>query len=538
MGSLVRFPDKTFKQRIGNDSVYGSGVDGNVVISANTSLSRDMHYNNLTINSGVHLNTNGFRVFVKSALTINGSIGVKSNTTVTSGTVSGNTPSSTAVIYSIGGAGPGTTATQIPASILNDVQSAVSGSYRESSGILRQLSGGSGGTSGTNGTLTPGTDSPATWPGSAGTGGSPGQYPPDANNHGVPGGKGSDATPGTRGALASPGTAGVGGAGGFGGPVVIVAAKTVAGSGTIFSQGRNGIDKTPAIAPGPMHGGSPGSGGSSPAAKTGHAVAFYTYHHTRPAHHSGQDHHTTPLPHSHAGARTAGFPDPTNGSFIMSHASSASQRYVYEEHYSASIGGIPTFAAATHHDHGILNNFVPFAGDFTSINGVNHNHFSSPSSTGGAPAGNYAHIQLDNPVHYHHNANVNHSGANNSGQGGFSGGIQYVTGQYTVHHRAPRAHDVNVHRHAGPVLNVGHYSFDWPGGAAGVAGLAGPAGTAGSVTEGTNGNPGGGGGVILVTETSPPSGISIDTSGGTSSLPIPPWSIAGTPGMQIIVLNN
>ena len=32
------------------DSIYGSGNDGNVTISTNTTLTRDMHYNNLTIN--------------------------------------------------------------------------------------------------------------------------------------------------------------------------------------------------------------------------------------------------------------------------------------------------------------------------------------------------------------------------------------------------------------------------------------------------------------------------------------------------------
>jgi hypothetical protein len=53
---------------IGNDSVYGTGFDGTVSIASNTSLSRDMYYMNLTVDSGVHLNTNGFRVFVKNIL--------------------------------------------------------------------------------------------------------------------------------------------------------------------------------------------------------------------------------------------------------------------------------------------------------------------------------------------------------------------------------------------------------------------------------------------------------------------------------------
>ena len=40
-----------------------------VTISSNTSLTRDMYYNNLTINSSCDLDTNGYKVFVKGTLT-------------------------------------------------------------------------------------------------------------------------------------------------------------------------------------------------------------------------------------------------------------------------------------------------------------------------------------------------------------------------------------------------------------------------------------------------------------------------------------
>ena len=50
------------------DSIYGSGMDGNVSISANTTLTRDMFYNNLTISAGYTLNTAGYRVFVRNNL--------------------------------------------------------------------------------------------------------------------------------------------------------------------------------------------------------------------------------------------------------------------------------------------------------------------------------------------------------------------------------------------------------------------------------------------------------------------------------------
>lgn len=48
--------------------LFGDGSDGNVVISVNTSLARDMYYLSLTVNSGVVLNPNGFRIHVADTL--------------------------------------------------------------------------------------------------------------------------------------------------------------------------------------------------------------------------------------------------------------------------------------------------------------------------------------------------------------------------------------------------------------------------------------------------------------------------------------
>ena len=49
---------------------FGSGIDGDVTISTNTTLTKDMEYKNLTIKSGAVLNPNGWRVFVSNILTI------------------------------------------------------------------------------------------------------------------------------------------------------------------------------------------------------------------------------------------------------------------------------------------------------------------------------------------------------------------------------------------------------------------------------------------------------------------------------------
>lgn len=56
---------------------FGDGSDGDVVISTNTTLTRDMYYNNLTVNSSITLTPNGFKVFVKEELIVNGTISAK-----------------------------------------------------------------------------------------------------------------------------------------------------------------------------------------------------------------------------------------------------------------------------------------------------------------------------------------------------------------------------------------------------------------------------------------------------------------------------
>ena len=53
---------------------YGDGSDGAVTISVNTSLTRDMFYTNLTVNTGIVLTTAGFRIFCTGTLTNNGTI--------------------------------------------------------------------------------------------------------------------------------------------------------------------------------------------------------------------------------------------------------------------------------------------------------------------------------------------------------------------------------------------------------------------------------------------------------------------------------
>lgn len=64
------------------DELYGSGQDGVVTIATNTTLSRDMYYDTLTIAEGVHVNTNGFRVFVRNSLNLSPNLATQSTTSI------------------------------------------------------------------------------------------------------------------------------------------------------------------------------------------------------------------------------------------------------------------------------------------------------------------------------------------------------------------------------------------------------------------------------------------------------------------------
>jgi len=103
-GPLVVTPDQMKSSVYGlGRGYFGDGSDGNVTISANTDLTRDMNYANLTINSTFTLNTKGYRVFVNGTLTNNGTIannggngsGVTGGTAGAEGTLLGGTAGAT-----------------------------------------------------------------------------------------------------------------------------------------------------------------------------------------------------------------------------------------------------------------------------------------------------------------------------------------------------------------------------------------------------------------------------------------------------------
>lgn len=75
-------------------------------------MTRDMYFNNLTINANVRLAPNGYRIFVKNLLTLNsGSIIGFTSGYSTAGSIQQGGAATTAVTHSLGGSATGYTAT-------------------------------------------------------------------------------------------------------------------------------------------------------------------------------------------------------------------------------------------------------------------------------------------------------------------------------------------------------------------------------------------------------------------------------------------
>lgn len=98
------------------NALFGSAADGNATLdgssdvlgmspSSNTySMNRDLFFHNLTINSGIHLKTSGYRLFVRNTLTLNSNsrIGFISGFS-TDGSIRQGGAQAEAVTHSLGG---------------------------------------------------------------------------------------------------------------------------------------------------------------------------------------------------------------------------------------------------------------------------------------------------------------------------------------------------------------------------------------------------------------------------------------------------
>jgi len=230
----------------GIDEIFGDGSDGSVTISSGQTvyLSSDMYYEDLTVESGATLFTNGFRIFVNGTLTNNGTIGMPSNLqqTANSSTISGR--SGTAGKYRWG---EGSIEAPLDDSKLSDLDVALSGYLVTADGYIHPVAGGDPGEVPEE-SITEETD------GGEGEQGAPGTRP--FAQPGDPGGPGSPGNPGTPGSSITPGVSGVKG---DGGGLVLLVAKNIDGSGSIQSFGRSSSSGNPS-SDGPD--GTPGTPGS------------------------------------------------------------------------------------------------------------------------------------------------------------------------------------------------------------------------------------------------------------------------------------
>jgi len=88
MPGVARYPSSNANYNLSAfidspDPVYGTGSDGDATLDGSTtvlgmapsssvySMTRDMFFNNLTLNADVRLAPNGYRIFVKNLLTLN-----------------------------------------------------------------------------------------------------------------------------------------------------------------------------------------------------------------------------------------------------------------------------------------------------------------------------------------------------------------------------------------------------------------------------------------------------------------------------------
>jgi hypothetical protein len=534
MTGLQRFNSPPIVQRIGNDSIYGIGSDGTVIIASNTSLTRDMYYENLTINSGSHLNTNGFRVFVKNVLTVNGTIGVNNDSSISTGTVTGTTSKATSTSFSIGGSAAGSvyTASQVSPQVLQDISNAVLGVYYETTGTARAISGGAGGQDGAAGVVTSATAGTGRTLGTAGGAGGAGGAGTLNRNALAPGGpgtagsSGTSGTPGTNGTAGSTPPAAAAGVGARGGGVVIIAAKSIIGSGSILSRGANGAaGGSAATGTGATNGadgvnGSVGAAGTTaPTAHLSHNVFNHAPYRTGDGSHG---------PHAHVGAPTlpsytvtGTISDHAHGWWVTTHHGSTP---LYPANHHGGSSPWSGSASTTHAPRAAASGYY-------HQNNINHTNGGHIPTHGNAVATNLVHTSgaQGHREYVEHDAHHYETDHKHGAHGCCSHASRHRQDQYGQHLNRDVRSVGNSYQH-------GHAPYaggsGGSGGTAGSKGLAGSAGTNGSTTAGTFGLSGGGGGIIFITDALVAGTLTVSTSGGAAN------SATASSGMVITVLNQ
>lgn len=238
-GALDGLADDDHASYLSTDAIFGDGSDGDVTISSDTTLTADMFYNDLTINTTKKIIAAGYRIYVKGTLTLTGDI---SRDGVAGGDGAPGVPGTGGAALAttnLGGSGAGGDGVKenpgnAGANVINSI-------------------GGAGGKGGDN-TFAGGDGGTVTAPDFLGIRAMPfasmlTDFPSAdllTGGAGAGGGAGDGVGAGT-------------GGGGSGGGVLFVAAHTITGSGTISANGGKGGD---ANGTGNFGGGGGGGGGA------------------------------------------------------------------------------------------------------------------------------------------------------------------------------------------------------------------------------------------------------------------------------------
>lgn len=255
--------------------IFGDGSDGDVVISGDTSLTRDMFYDDLTIDTTKTLNPAGFRICVRGILTLSGTGKIARN-----GNTGGNATAAAGTTHGNGGSG----ASAVDSGSISGATAGVAGGNGGDGGTVNGADGANAGVAGTaGGTVNKsigsagisGVTGGAGGTGFYGVGGSPGSggaagatttvynlpknifnaynlfdvkatgaldtFAGDLLRSSI-GSGGSGGGQGGAGTSGSPRGGGGGGGGGSGspGPIVVVCARVITGTGSIEAKGGTG----------------------------------------------------------------------------------------------------------------------------------------------------------------------------------------------------------------------------------------------------------------------------------------------------------
>ena len=423
--------------------LFGNGADGNVVISTNQTISRDMYYNDLTVNNGITLFTNGFKIFVKGTLANSGTVGMPSGTSQTTSVLAGSvmTRDDGTAGYDSADAVDGTIAS---IASIDDYDSLIYG-VRQTGMQVKRWYPGTKGTAGSDGT--DGTDGTAN-PGNAGSGG--GSSSGNAGTAGLKGAKGT------------------GGSFGQAGGSVVIVANNITGSGTFVSEGTTGTSGTSGSS---GNAGASGNAGTTVAGNSNYNPATGNYHDTGTG--------------ANANYYDAG--TGANANYVDSGSGA----------HANHGGGIYWYTPASNHPFSNPNHQHPHT--------VPGNPYHNPGAHYGG-AQNPAHHRPTNPKSHtaahtrpsshvagnaaHHPGHPTHKGHSHTKHVAASDGHNpnHITGHNANTHNVS-GHNPNSHPVGGHNANTHNLTGHTPGNVAGTNPSF-PGGTGGTANSGNPGNPG------------------------------------------------